>query len=221
MRILVILLFIMITIGKTTSQFPDILFYKGEKISLYSNPLESFFNEGNPKPESLFYDFENYQDSTFDIKISTACWRGYIATWEILDNQLLLIEISDCFEEEKADLEKLFPNLTSEDKVLANWFSGLLVLPFGEIVEYIHMGYASLYEEYKVLEIKNGILTKEKEFTSDEYLKFKKHQFEQFKKTPEYKKQFDELMDDDSTPEEIENFLFIYVIEYTKEFLVD
>jgi len=148
-------------------------------------------------------------------------WRGYIATWEIINNHFFLVEISDCFYEKQADLKKIFPNLFSEGKVNANWYTGLLVLPIGEIVKYVHMGYASLYEEYKLIEIKDGLLTKEKHFTSDEYMNFKIRQFEQYKKTPEYKKQFESLLNDGSTPEEIEKFLFIYVIEYTNELLTD
>ncbi len=56
-----------------TAQFPDLLIYNGETLAIFSNPLESYFSEANPRPSNLF-------------KFScTACWRGYVATWEIKD----------------------------------------------------------------------------------------------------------------------------------------
>jgi hypothetical protein len=53
-----------------TGQISDKIIYKGEKSSLNTNPLESFFKKNpNLKPQP-------------DI-MSTGLWRGYIATFEI------------------------------------------------------------------------------------------------------------------------------------------
>jgi hypothetical protein len=69
-----------------TAQIADILIYNNDTIRLYSNPLESFYNNENPRP------------TDFGISgcWSTACWRGYQATWEVIENKLYLIEIADC-----------------------------------------------------------------------------------------------------------------------------
>ena len=42
---------------------------------------------------------------------STACWRGYIAVWEIRDNQIFLKDVKGCY-------EKL-----CEEDILAHWIS--------------------------------------------------------------------------------------------------
>ena len=48
------------------------------------------------------------------------------------------------------------------------------------------MGYASIYENYLLIEIKNGIIGKKREYNAEEYIKFRDKQFEAFKKTDEY-----------------------------------
>ena len=69
-----------------TAQISDILIYNNDTVRLYSNPLESYYNKENPRPE----------DFGIGGCWSTACWRGYQATWEIKDNKLYLVEIADC-----------------------------------------------------------------------------------------------------------------------------
>lgn len=69
-----------------TAQIPDLLIYKGETLSLFTNPLESFYNKENPRPYSF----------GMTKCINTACWRGYVATWEIKNDRLYLLEIKDC-----------------------------------------------------------------------------------------------------------------------------
>ena len=59
-----------------TTQFPDILFLDGQKHFLESLPLEQYYGPDNPRP---VFRWPN-----------TATWRGYIATWEIINNVLYL-----------------------------------------------------------------------------------------------------------------------------------
>ena len=221
----VISLFLIVLIVRTlfgTAQVADILIFNGDTLSLYSNPLESFYNEENPRPVSFFVYGDSALDSTYEEHLSSACWRGYIATWEIIDDHLFLIRIEECIGDKVSDLGKLFPNkLSLQNKVLADWFSGLLVLPYGEIIKYVHMGYASLFENYTILEIKAGKLTQEKSFAGEEYIKFKRRQFEQYKKTDSYKSQLQKLTEGGEDPKFIEGFLSEYIIEYTSEFLTD
>lgn len=81
--------------------------------------------------------------------------------------------------------EKVFET-TAPTKL--DWLTGLLVVPNGKMLQYVHMGYASSFESYLILEINEGNLIKEKIVTNDEYIKFKHKQFKAFKKTKEYKK---------------------------------
>ena len=196
-----------------TAQTPDKIIYKGKEYSLNSNPLESYF--------------EKYPDKRPKGEVrSTGLWRGYVATFEIKDNQLYLKDIviqiiskgkkNDFKYSWKSVMNDVFPN---RKLVKIDWFTGLLVLPEGEIVNYVHMGYASIFEHYVLLEMENGNLKGEKQFGYEEYSKFKEKQFQAFKKTDEYKKIKEELIKDGSSEKFVEDFLRIYVIEYSSKIL--
>lgn len=83
------LLFVMLISRFTvlgTAQVPDLLIYNGDTLQLMANPLEDYYNESNMRP------------SSFGIHhcTSTACWRGYQATWLIENNILYLVKIGNC-----------------------------------------------------------------------------------------------------------------------------
>ncbi|MFH0896065.1 MAG: hypothetical protein V2A54_16655 [Bacteroidota bacterium] len=198
-----------------TAQYPDKIIYNGKEYSLHSNPMEAYFAEHPDKrPE--------------DGIRSTACWRGYIATFEIRDKQLFLKDIqcqyskkgkNNSFETEwKSVLGEIFPK---DSLVKIDWLTGLLVLPYGKMVNYVHMGYASTYENYFLLEIDKGDFKKEKKLDYKEYEAFRDKQFAAWQKTDEYKKQLEELTKDGSSVEFINSFLRDYVIEYTSRILTD
>jgi len=91
------------------------LIYNGKEYKLNNYYLEYFF-EQNPdkKPE-------------FKVQ-HTGLWRGYVATFEIENNQLFLInvEIEDGEGQErvwKSVLNDIFPG---KKKISADWFSGIL-----------------------------------------------------------------------------------------------
>jgi hypothetical protein len=97
-----------------------------------------------------------------------------------------------------------------------------LVLPHGKLVNYVHMGYASTYENYILLEIDGGNLKKEKKFNYKDYEAFKSRQFEAFKKTDQYKQLKAQLKADKTYDDEyIEQFLRIFVIDYTSKIMED
>lgn len=198
-----------------TAQIPDIIIYDGKEYSLNSNPLESFFKmypDKRPKREV----------------ISTALWRGYVATFEFKDKQLFLKDIEikyrDTTEKGEVDykwrsaMDEVFPN---QEKIKIDWMTGLLVIPHGKLVNYVHMGYGSTYEKYILLEIENGDLKKEKRFDYNEYEKFKEKQFQAFKQTEEYKKMKADLQSDGSSDEFVDSFLKSFVTEYTSKILTE
>jgi len=128
-----------------TAQLGDKLVYKTETVEIFSNPLESYFNEKNPRPGHLF---------TFKC---TACWRGYVATWKIEDGYLYLTKIVEgsCSKDAKEILiSEIFPQQTAPVKAL--WFTGTLRAPQGEPLLYVHMGYGSVYEKELMISIKEG-----------------------------------------------------------------
>ncbi|MBN2695586.1 hypothetical protein JXR93_13070 [bacterium] len=196
-----------------TAQYPDNLIYNGENYSLHTNPLEGYFKEHpEKKPKGEV--------------VSTALWRGYIATFEIDNNELILkdivVEISDKSSNKSFNvIRKTVKNDVFSDnkRVLVDWFSGLLVIPYGKMVEYVHMGYASSYENYIILEIDKGVLKKEKKFNIKEFEVFKERQFIEFKKTDEYKKLKEDFKKKGSSDEFIDSFLKINIIIYTTKIL--
>ncbi len=132
-----------------TGQRPERIIYNSKEFSLFTDPLESLFTEGNPRPAKLF----GYA--------CTASRRGYIATWEINNGKLFLIKIvaGDC-SAEPADLD-VSSIFKKPLPVEATWYSGVLRIPRGKLLKFINAGYASVYEEELLLTIKNGILVKE------------------------------------------------------------
>jgi hypothetical protein len=59
---------------------------------------------------------------------STACWRGYVAIWQIQDGILYLAALNAWQGDQKADLKRLFPDRFKSGKVKADWFTGALSL---------------------------------------------------------------------------------------------
>ena len=140
-----------------TAQVPDFLIYKGDTLSIFSNPLEaSFSEEKERKIPSLGCE-------------STACWRGYVAWWELRNDSLFLIKIEGCCKNENAvyqtlDLEFLFGEAVVNKAVFANWVSFTLPHPYGKLLRYEHSGYASLYAYEQYFHFEQGILQKIEQF---------------------------------------------------------
>lgn len=207
-----------------TAQIPDLLIYKGDTVALCSNPLEGFR-----------YMDEDWIKETAQFGWSTACWRGYQATWLLENDSLYLVKIGPCHyypkyaldsgrlaklakfleddliksletgsdsivynsreferflkerlgkwtseknrrrilriceygEEPKANLKKIFPNRFDGKGVFADWFSGRLIVPRGELLEYVHMGYMSTYEYERVIDLENGTVTFNHEYKNE------------------------------------------------------
>ena len=200
-----------------TAQYPDKIIFNGKEYNLNSNPLESYF--------------EKYPDKRPQGGImSTALWRGYVAHFEIIDEQLFVIDIK--IEVPDKDSKESYPYkwvsafkqvFPDGEKVKIDWYTGILILPHGKMVEYVHMGYASTYSKYWLLEIENGDFNEARKYKNKEFVLFKKRQFEEFQKTAEYKKLYTELKKNDENVDEkfIKTFIADFVINYTSKFLTD
>lgn len=137
--------------AKATAQYGEILELYGKEVSMCTTPLEDYFRAKRKRPE-------------FPIT-STACVRGYIGKWRLWGDQLFLVSIHkpgdfDLLGKE-VPLKKLFPsNLTPR---LADWYNGVIRVPRGELIEYVHGGYASIYQKDVYLTIKSGKLVAKRE----------------------------------------------------------
>nr|WKN35703.1 hypothetical protein K4G66_25370 [Tunicatimonas sp. TK19036] len=160
MKELLITIGILLTplLGFATGQAGDILIWNGDTLTMFSNPLEYLPNVDSLRTK-LFGDKEG--------GMTTACWRGYIAEWHILDEELYLTNIFSCSYWEdsiKADLAQLFEQEYINDKVKAHWVTGKVLVPKGELIHYIHSGYESIYETELLLSFQRGKLTGQEVF---------------------------------------------------------
>lgn len=146
--------------GFATGQAGDILIFKGDTLTLFSNPLEHYLDN---KPERTI----NGKKLEWT---STACYRGYRATWELTNDSLFLIRIQKgCYSEtpEYFDLKSEF----GSDRVFAEWFTGKTLAPKGKQIHYVHSGYESFYEKELVLTFAEGLLTGQIEYDNSKSYK--------------------------------------------------
>jgi hypothetical protein len=127
-----------------TAQFCENLQYKNEQLSMLSNPL-GYCNSFNDRAGDL-------------VSNCTALWRGYIGQWEIIGERLYLIGIKGKLKNGgEATLEYFFPGFP--DRVFAHWYTEKLRIPKGKCIKYVHMGYASKYEQELYISVEQGVIT--------------------------------------------------------------
>lgn len=216
MRVILIFLIALLSWldAMATAQMSDRIIYKGKEYMLHSNPMEEYFEKHPEKqPRGGI--------------VSTALWRGYVATFEVRDNIVYLKDIEVMYRDTSSKgLDYIWRSVLKDvvpdgKELTVDWITGLLVLPHGEIVNYVHMGYASTYENYTLLEVDKGIVKREMSFDYKAYDKFRDRQYKAFKKTEEYKKIKADLMKDENSEEFIDSFLREYIIKYTSRILTD
>ena len=127
-----------------TAQVSEKLIYGGKEIPLFSNPLSLYLKQTGITFESPH----------------TACWRGYVGTWEIIEilgvERLYLVSLSA--HKTYEDLVGISDLFLGYDKVFAHWSTGELRCPQGALLNYVHGGYASTYEYDLLMEFKQGVL---------------------------------------------------------------
>jgi hypothetical protein len=75
---------------------------------------------------------------------STRCWRKHIGTWALDGGRLHLIDLIGQFQ------------LSGDEPLFADWFTGVLRIPVGEQLQYVHMGFGSVYESELHIRIQQG-----------------------------------------------------------------
>ena len=136
------------------AQLPDSIMLNSRWMDLFTNPLEAYW-EKNSKRKPDFNTLET-------------CKRGYIASWSIQNNQLLLIDIDGDFYSSgfffnkkltKVSLRKIFPK-AGNHCVVATWYSGKLRIPAGNMTQYEHNDYNSRFEKEIIITIEKGNVVK-------------------------------------------------------------
>jgi len=127
-----------------TAQIHEILIYEGEELSMAYCPP---FPEGHPRIVVVDPQPGTYEPEDSMILFSTACWRRYQGSWEIQDGCFYLVGLRG------------FYRLTGDEPLLADWFTGVLRIPKGPILHYVHMGFGSVYEQELHVNIEQGQVT--------------------------------------------------------------
>jgi hypothetical protein len=135
------------------AQLPDKILLNGTLQQLYTNPLEHYWI-GTDKKRPPFFSLPN-------------CQRGYVATWEVRDNQLFIRDIdgnyarTTFFFGKKAtrySLKILFPK-SGNRLIKANWYTGKLRVPQGKMTLYDE-DYGSRFEKEIIMTVEKGNIVK-------------------------------------------------------------
>ena len=142
-RFLIFLILIFLTNTKlfATAQASDILILDNEKKPLNTNPLESMFDK-YPKLKEKF----NTILTEHNAVISTACWRGYIAKFKIINSALYIVDITIEVQTsplvsnqhfQTDDISIFLELFETENPILCNFFTGMLIVPQGKMINYV------------------------------------------------------------------------------------
>lgn len=126
-----------------TAQIAEKLLYQGDEVAMCSTPLCDYFIMGGDHPR-------------FDSNC-TALWRGYVGQWEIIDDRLYLIGLNGTLKDGAVvSIASIFPDYPN--RVFAHWFTGILRIPQGKQLRYVHIGYKSTYERDLLLDVERGVV---------------------------------------------------------------
>jgi hypothetical protein len=109
-----------------TVQEPDLLLYQGDTLLLQANPLEQWLAQLPTRPAEL------------SKAGSTACWRGYQATWQLAGDTLYLLRVAPCAPEDAGQSLDLRPWFVPDahGRVAATWVTGRLAVALGQMLCY-------------------------------------------------------------------------------------
>lgn len=151
----ILILILWTTTCLATGQGGELVIYNGETLTMLSEPLEIYLR--NNEPRQRFH-------PSLENGCSTALWRGYVGLWRIQDGKLLLVDVYVCGERTRSIKGTIFKNQDGE--IYADWFTGELFIERGKMIKYNHSGYDRYYETEIVVNVSEGNIQTEKEYTN-------------------------------------------------------
>lgn len=154
--------------SQATNQIPDKLIFQDKTLAIHHFPLEKLFDSSEKLKEKLAAARGNQIPST-------ANHRGYIASFKILDNQLVIsdIELEQQFREGKllkpvSIIEKIFPK--PKDRYM-NWYTGILTGGIDETGSTFHLPniHRTSYKSYLVFKVLKGQVIEMAELNESQY----------------------------------------------------
>ena len=180
-----------------TQQIQDTLVYSGKEYSIAVEPMEGYFNKFPEKRPQVN---------------SSMLWRGYAAKFEIIQNELWVVDILTMRSNMVGrDLVFSFTSIIEEvldgkNRMKLEWYSGALTFRQGD--------------HFVLLNIQNGSVISESNLDLDQFISFKTKQFEQYRQTEEYRNLKERHKSDTLTDEQIDNIILMVVLD-TLDIMID
>lgn len=134
-----------------TAQLPDRIVIDGAEHVLLATPLDAFLAQVEGVPEL--------------VAPHTANWRGYLAQWRVVGDQLLLDDVRGWV----GDGLEVGPDVVLPGVALprpATWVHGSLRVGMGAVVRYVHGEFESRYEREMLLDVSGGVVTSRRELAA-------------------------------------------------------
>lgn len=176
-----------------TRQIRDRLLFKNKDIHINQDLLNRYFRI--------------YPERYFKTKYSiSGLWKGYIATFELLNNHLFVKKI-----ELLVDGEFNFELVNDFDyEKPCEWYSGFIRID----------SYRDEFDDeenpnsiYEFLEFKRGVLKKEHRFNHSDFVEFKNSLYEKFKQMDEYQKKVAYWKNAGLNDEETHEYIYPYFMD--------
>ncbi|MDE6267200.1 MAG: hypothetical protein K2M07_07625 [Muribaculaceae bacterium] len=150
--VLVIFVGVLALVGFATAQYSEVMYDGGSRKFLCTLLLEGDSTS-----------FPRIKERLPQGVTSTALWRNYIGYWKIKNDSLFLDSVlvmdgSDNFR--PIDIDDIYAPKQTPSGYFADWVNDSLRVVSGEIVNYIHMGWASQWENEEFITVENGIVKK-------------------------------------------------------------
>jgi len=155
---------------RATAQLCERLIIRDSTYALASTPLEPLLDSTGHRPIFYFLGLATH---------SSDCWRDYVATWKIDRDSLWLAAIEvQCVKDTSGAKDKPYEHVFCSVPVdsfvpgakapaCASWYTGLLRVPKGNRVRYVHMGFGSIYERELHISVESGRVTRTEEIGYD------------------------------------------------------
>jgi len=187
-----------------TAQQVDLLHVDGEVLQTTSTPLAPHLAKtGWTLPE--------------DATITPSNARGYLAVWAVEDGQLVLQDATIiAFRLEtgigpQSIKGELFPG---QARVVADWYTGALVVPDGEVVEDSFMGSFPRFDHYQVFRVASGVVLERLSLTGAQFDERRMASFRAYLQTPEFLEACERLRENGWDDQQILAFLWDGALDY-------
>lgn len=149
----------------------DVIIWKGDTLSLFSNPLEfrSDWKEISKiidieleKEKTLLYPNKEVLENVEEDNLR----QNYICEWKLFENKIYLSNIYESYNHKiKLDLKLIFGNKLIDNLLFASWIYESIIIPKGKcIVNLSDLRNNSIFETEIVLKFKKGLLINTKKF---------------------------------------------------------